>query len=71
MRQPLLVFLHELDSVTPPETVEKLYALAAGPKQLVRFPELDHARAPFFRTDDFVSALDAFLSDVWESPESR
>lgn len=63
--QPLLVYLHGRDNVTPPETVERIYRLASGPKQLVRFEELHHARGQFFETDVFASRLDGFLASVW------
>lgn len=65
LQQPLLVFLHELDFVTPPEDVEALYFAAAGPKQLVRFPELHHARGQFVRTDEYRGHLVDFLNAVW------
>ncbi len=62
LRQPLLVFLHELDFVAPPETVVALYDAAGGPKQLVRFPELAHARGQFARTDEYRGHLLDFLN---------
>lgn len=66
LRAPLLVFLHEADVVTSATNVEMIYDRAAGLKWLVRFPELDHARGAYLCTDEFIAALDAFLSVVWE-----
>ena len=73
MPQPLLVFLHELDPIATPETVEWLYDHAAGPKRLVRFSGLGHAGGQFFDTDLYVSALEQFLADVWsqEAPSAE
>lgn len=65
LHQPLLVFLHELDSVAPPEAVDALFNAAGGPKQLVRFPELHHARGQFVRTDEYRRHLVDFLNSVW------
>ncbi|MCK4342893.1 MAG: alpha/beta fold hydrolase [Phycisphaerae bacterium] len=67
MQQPLLVFLHEEDYVTPPAAVELLFELAPGPKELVRFTGLEHAQAQFFDTEVYVEHMDSFLSEVWES----
>jgi fermentation-respiration switch protein FrsA (DUF1100 family) len=65
MHQPLLMFLHEQDDVTPPATIEMLFELAAGPKQLVRFPDLAHARGQYFQTEQFTLHLETFLTEVW------
>ncbi len=65
MTQPLLVFLHEEDIVTPPDSVELLYERAGGPKELVRFPGLDHAHAQFFETASYTAHLVTFLDDIW------
>jgi pimeloyl-ACP methyl ester carboxylesterase len=65
MYQPLLVFSHEWDIVTPPETVDLLFELAPGPKDMLRFPQHEHARGQFHSTEAYSQYLDAFLSDVW------
>lgn len=65
MQQPLLLYLHELDQVTPPAAVELLFERAGGPKRLVRFPGLDHARGQYFQTERFLAALEEFLGAVW------
>jgi hypothetical protein len=65
MRQPVLVFLDEQDTVTPAAAVELLYEQAGGPKQLVRFAGLGHAAGQFVRTDEYRTELDDFLEDVW------
>lgn len=62
--QPLLVYLHGQDLVTPPETVELLYDLAPGPKQLVRFDDLGHAGGQFLRTTEYTYYLETFLADL-------
>jgi hypothetical protein len=68
VHQPLLMFLHERDALTPPSVVEDLYARAAGPRQLVRFPGLQHAFGQFYRTDVYTYALESFLTGIWTSP---
>lgn len=63
---PLLVFLHERDTVTTPASVEMLYELApTSDKLLVRFPDLGHVRGQFFDTDLYTFSLESFLSRVW------
>lgn len=64
MHQPLLVFLHEYDYITPPRTVQDIYDRAAGEKEIVRF-ELPHARGPYYATGTYEYHLERFLSRVW------
>lgn len=66
MPQPLLIFLHELDEITHPAAVELVYERAAGPKEMVRFPDLAHARGQYLRTEDYMAHVEAFLIGVWE-----
>jgi pimeloyl-ACP methyl ester carboxylesterase len=68
LNQPLLVYLHEADIVTPPPTVELLFERAAGPKELYRFPDLGHAEAQFYATGYYVDRLANFLDSVWPAP---
>ena len=68
MTQPLLVYEDGQDMVTPPATVERLYDLAPGPKRIVRFPDLGHARGQFFSTATYALYLDLFLTSVWGEP---
>lgn len=65
MEQPLLIFMHELDPLATPETVQLLFDQAAGPKQIVHFPNLGHARGQFFDTDEYIYHLEHFLNDIW------
>ena len=65
VRQPLLIFEGEKDRVTPPSSVQIIYERAAGPKQLVSFPGLGHARAPFRDTGTYLYYLESFLSTIW------
>ncbi|MFH1746927.1 MAG: alpha/beta fold hydrolase [Planctomycetota bacterium] len=65
MQQPLLVFMHDSDTLTTPGTVQLLYDRAAGPKQIVHFPELGHARGQFVDTDEYIYHLEHFLNDIW------
>lgn len=65
MHQPLLVFLHEADIVTPPASVQLLHDLAAGPKELVRYTG-EHAAGQFEDTADYDAHLQAFLAGVWQ-----
>jgi hypothetical protein len=65
LQQPLLVYLHEQDVISPPEAVQLLYDRAAGSKELVRFPDLGHARGQFVRTEEYRAHLLGFLQQVW------
>lgn len=71
MHQPLLLFLSERDTVTSPAAIERLFDNAGGPKQLVRFPDLDHGLGPYLRTAEYTYHLDTFLADVWTDPTRR
>lgn len=63
--QPLLIFSHERDPIATPETSELLFELAAGPRELVYFPDVGHARGQFAATDSYLYYLETFLNDVW------
>lgn len=65
VRQPAIFLLNERDTVTPADTVEGLFDSAAGPKELVRFPNLFHAFAQFYRTDLYVNRIENFLATIW------
>jgi pimeloyl-ACP methyl ester carboxylesterase len=65
VRQPVLIFLHGRDTIATPATVQMLFNRAAGPKTLVRFPELDHARGQFQRTNEYVRRIEEFLTGIW------
>lgn len=65
MTTPLLVFMHEADTITPPDTVEYLFSLAPGPKQIVRFPGLNHFRGVFLATEVYTYYLQSFLLQEW------
>jgi pimeloyl-ACP methyl ester carboxylesterase len=63
--QPLLIFVGEKDRLTPLPMAELLYDRAAGPKEIVRFPGVGHAREPFRDTGAYIYYLETFLSSVW------
>ncbi len=65
LTQPLLVFLSERDSVTPPRTIELLFENAGGPKEIVRFPNIDHALGPYVKTALYTVHLESFLTCIW------
>lgn len=65
LTQPLLVFMSERDTVTPPYTVELLFANAGGPKDIVRFPNIDHALGPYVNTALYTFHLESFLTRIW------
>ncbi len=65
LEQPVLVFEDEQDAVTPAATIDQLYNLIPGPKQIVRFPGLGHARGQFFDTATYTLYLDLFLGNAW------
>ncbi|MFQ5806894.1 MAG: alpha/beta hydrolase [Phycisphaerae bacterium] len=65
MHQPLLVFLGERDQLTTPASIQLIYERAAGPKQIVRFPGVQHAREPFRDTGTYTYHLESFLSSLW------
>lgn len=65
LTQPLLVYLHGGDQITPPSSVLLLYERASGPKQIVYFLGLDHAAGQFLDTANYVANLVVFLERVW------
>lgn len=65
MQQPLLVFQHGRDIVSTPDSVQELFDDAPGPKQMIRFPDLPHSAGAYYRTSEYIFALDTFLSTVW------
>lgn len=69
--QPTLFFLNEADIVTPPATIERLYGLANEPKELVRFPDLEHALGPYAKTAIYTVSVERFLSSIWGKGRSE
>ena len=65
LTQPLLVFLSGRDSVTPPPTIELLFQNAGGPKEIVRFPNIDHALGPYVKTALYTVHIGTFLTGIW------
>jgi uncharacterized protein len=65
--QPLLIFSHERDFISTPTSVRLLFDRAAGPKELVYFPEIGHASGQFLMTDYYVYYLKDFLAKVWSA----
>ena len=65
MQQPLLVFVGDEDKLTTPASIQLIYDRAAGPKQIVYFPGVGHAREPFRDTGTYTYHLETFLSTVW------
>ena len=63
--QPVLIYEHGQDSLTPPQDAELLYALAGGPKRLYYFDEFGHAQSQFLATDFYIDTLDTFLTETW------
>ena len=68
MLQPMLIYEHGQDIITPPKEVELLFERAGGPKEIVRYPDLDHARGQFVETADYDAHMEAFLANVWSPP---
>jgi hypothetical protein len=68
MHQPLLVFRHDGDFVSPARGVNALFEDAAGPKEMVSFGDLGHAAGQFERTALYAAHLAAFLDKVWLVP---
>jgi hypothetical protein len=62
---PLLVLQGEHDLVTPLQSVENLFARAGGPKEMVRFPGVEHGLAVFRDTSRYIFHVERFLSQVW------
>ena len=62
---PMLVILDGADNVTPPDTIQLLYDLAPGPKELAYFPGFGHAFAPYYDTAMFSYRVDLFLANIW------
>jgi pimeloyl-ACP methyl ester carboxylesterase len=70
LSQPLLIYLHELDVITPAWSIELLFDRAPGPKEMVRFGDLTHSAAQFERTEQYVQHLNRFLENLWEAPDA-
>jgi pimeloyl-ACP methyl ester carboxylesterase len=66
LQQPLLVYLSELDWITPPWSMQLIFERAAGPKELVVFDDLGHAAGPYHDTGTYTFYLERFLSQVWQ-----
>jgi len=66
--QPLLMFVHGRDRVTPPGPARKIYERAPGPKELVEFPGLSHGMGQYLATEQYVNGIEPFLARVWEVP---
>lgn len=62
---PLLVILDGADNVTTPASIQLLFDLAPGTKELAYFPGFGHAFAPYYDTAMFSYRIDLFLSSRW------
>ncbi len=69
VHQPLLVLAGQEDALTTPATVQDLFNRAGGPRSLVLFPGIDHARAIFVDTGTYAYAVESFLSAIWDQRE--
>jgi len=67
---PLLIFAGSRDILTPPESARRLYDLAAGPKRLVEFDGVPHARGPYREPGLYSFNLEMFLSWTWSQEVS-
>jgi pimeloyl-ACP methyl ester carboxylesterase len=65
VQQPLLIYVHEEDLVTPPRTIAALVAAATAPTTVVSFAGLGHAAGQFLATAEYAQYLAAFLDTVW------
>lgn len=65
LQAPLLILAGDRDQLTTFSSVQLLYDRAGGPKKLVVFPGVTHARARFDDTGRYTSEVEKFLSDVW------
>jgi pimeloyl-ACP methyl ester carboxylesterase len=65
LKQPLLIFAHGRDFISTLSSVQTLFDRAAGPKELVTYPDLGHAGAQFLATDSYLYYLEDFLTRVW------
>jgi uncharacterized protein len=63
--RPLLIFESSLDSITPPTSVDLFYERAGGSKELIIFPYLGHASAPYHGTSSYSYYLERFLAKLW------
>jgi pimeloyl-ACP methyl ester carboxylesterase len=69
MPEPVLFFSAGKDLLTPPAMVEFLFERAPGPKYLVTFDGIGHARGIFLETERYGIELESFLARVWEGRE--
>lgn len=65
MLQPMLVYMHGDDVVTPPRQVAVLLERAVADTELVYFSGLGHAAGQFLRTDEYRAHLVSFLAEAW------
>lgn len=69
MSPPALFFSSGRDLLTPPNMVKLLFDRAPGPKYLVKFDGIGHARGVFKDTEEYAVQLESFLVRVWEGRE--
>ncbi len=69
VHQPLLVLAGQADALTTPASVELLLDRAGGPRSLVLFPGIAHARAVFADTGAYAYAVESFLASIWDQRE--
>jgi pimeloyl-ACP methyl ester carboxylesterase len=69
MSPPVLFFSSGRDLLTPPRMVDVLFDRTPGPKYLVRFEDIGHARGIFLDTEKYAIELEGFLVRVWEGRE--
>ncbi|MBL8879173.1 MAG: alpha/beta fold hydrolase [Phycisphaerales bacterium] len=65
VRCPTLIYLHELDILTPIDTVKVVLASAPPNTEVVTFEDLDHARGAYFDTGKYLFHADRFLTNLW------
>jgi hypothetical protein len=65
LQAPLLLLAGDRDGLTTFPSVQLLFERAGGPKTLVAFPGVTHARARFDDTGRYTFEVETFLSNIW------
>lgn len=59
--RPLFIIHGDCDSLTDPNSAQRLYEAASGPKQLWVVPECGHAYAPMLAPDEYKARVNSFF----------
>lgn len=64
--RPILAFIYGRDEFLTGSVANQILASSPAPVQVHEFPDLAHARGPYFATEEYFDALVKFLDDLSE-----